>query len=137
MTDQADDRLLLVDAANVVGSRPTGWWRDRPGAARRLVDQARSATAAGRLWPRVVVVLEGAARQGVPPGIDDGVEVVHAPGAGDDTIAGLAAANADAAGAVVVATADRRLRERVLAEGADVVGPRWVLDRLDAPGDGG
>ena len=27
---------LVVDAANVVGSRPDGWWRDRAGAARRL-----------------------------------------------------------------------------------------------------
>ncbi|MBM3141325.1 MAG: NTP pyrophosphohydrolase, partial [Chloroflexi bacterium] len=28
---------LIVDAMNVIGSRPDGWWRDRPGAARRLV----------------------------------------------------------------------------------------------------
>ena len=29
-------RLLVVDGANVVGSRPDGWWKDRAGAARRL-----------------------------------------------------------------------------------------------------
>ena len=29
-------RVLVVDAANVVGSRPDGWWKDRAGAARRL-----------------------------------------------------------------------------------------------------
>ncbi|MGL5866243.1 MAG: hypothetical protein ACRCYX_10300 [Dermatophilaceae bacterium] len=28
--------VLVVDEANVVGSRPDGWWRDRPGAAARL-----------------------------------------------------------------------------------------------------
>ena len=27
----------LVDASNVIGSRPDGWWRDREGAARRLI----------------------------------------------------------------------------------------------------
>src|SRR6266540_35998 len=30
------DLVLVVDAANVVGSRPDGWWRDRHGAAERL-----------------------------------------------------------------------------------------------------
>lgn len=29
-------RTWVVDAANVTGSRPDGWWRDRPGAAARL-----------------------------------------------------------------------------------------------------
>lgn len=29
-------RTWVVDAANVIGSRPDGWWRDRPGAAARL-----------------------------------------------------------------------------------------------------
>ena len=28
-----------VDAMNVIGSRPDGWWRDREGAIRRLVDE--------------------------------------------------------------------------------------------------
>jgi hypothetical protein len=28
--------MLVIDAANVIGSRPTGWWRDRPGAAGRV-----------------------------------------------------------------------------------------------------
>jgi len=31
-------RILVVDAANVIGSVPDGWWADRPGAARRLHD---------------------------------------------------------------------------------------------------
>jgi 8-oxo-dGTP diphosphatase len=30
---------IIVDGANVVGSRPDGWWRDRAGAALRLRDQ--------------------------------------------------------------------------------------------------
>jgi uncharacterized protein YaiI (UPF0178 family) len=118
--------VLIVDAANVVGSRPTGWWRDRAGAAGRFVDAVRRSARDGALAAPVVVVLEGAARQGAPPGAADGVEVVHAPGEGDDTIASLAAAG----GPVVVVTADRALAERVRRAGADVTGPRWLLDRL-------
>ena len=30
---------VIVDGANVVGSRPDGWWRDRAGAAVRLHDE--------------------------------------------------------------------------------------------------
>jgi hypothetical protein len=33
------DLTLIVDGANVVGSRPDGWWRDRAGAAVRLYDE--------------------------------------------------------------------------------------------------
>ncbi len=33
------DLTLIVDGANVVGSRPDGWWRDRAGAALRLYDE--------------------------------------------------------------------------------------------------
>ncbi len=56
----------------------------------------------------------------------DGVEVVHAPGGGDDTIAALAEANRE----VVVVTADRELANRVRAANAEVVGPSWLLDLL-------
>jgi hypothetical protein len=122
--------LLLVDAANVVGSRPDGWWRDRPGAARRLVDQLREAVAASRLPEGVIAVLEGAARQGVGEGAGGGVDVVHAPGEGDDTLAAIAAGAAEAGESVQLVSADRALGERVRASGATVVGPRWLLDRL-------
>jgi hypothetical protein len=121
--------VLLVDAANVVGSRPTGWWRDRAGAARQFVGRVRSATAAGRLPEPVVVVLEGAARKGVEEGVADGVEIVHAPGEGDETLAGLAER---AGGDVILVSADRALGERVRHAGGDVRGPNWLLERLDA-----
>jgi hypothetical protein len=121
--------VLLIDAANVVGSRPNGWWRDRAGATRRLVDQIRASD-----LPRpIVVVLEGAARRGVEEGVADGVEVVHARGEGDDTLAALAAKAAAADEPVTVVTADRGLAERVRRTGAEVVGPRWLLDRLSQP----
>jgi hypothetical protein len=118
--------VLVVDAANVVGSTPTGWWRDRPGAAGRLVEAVRASVREGRLEGPVVVVLEGQARGGAEEGDVDGVQVLHAPGHGDDAIASVAAGSH---GAVVV-TADRELAARVRADGADVRGPRWLLDRI-------
>lgn len=60
--------MLLIDAANVVGSRPTGWWRDRAGAARTFVQRVRDAVAAERLSEPVVIVLEGQARRGASEG---------------------------------------------------------------------
>ncbi|MFJ8578155.1 hypothetical protein [Micromonospora sp. NPDC093277] len=118
--------LLIVDGANVVGSRPDGWWRDRAGAATRLRD-ALVPLAEGGVAPElpppveVVLVVEGAAR-GVPAVL--GVGVVAAPGSGDDTMVELVAAAADRRRVVV--TADRELRARVGALGAEVHGPRWL-----------
>ena len=119
-------RMLVIDAANVIGSRPTGWWRDRPGAARRFTERVRATVMAGRLDPPVILVLEGRARAGVDEGVVESVEVVHAPGEGDDTIAAIAEAHRD----VIVVTADRALAARVRAVDARVVGPSWLLDQL-------
>ena len=39
---------IVVDVANVMGSRPDGWWRDRPGAAVRLHDEVVQLAQSGR-----------------------------------------------------------------------------------------
>jgi hypothetical protein len=123
--------VLVVDAANVVGSRPTGWWRDRPGATATLHGEIVAAVRAGRLAAPVVLVLEGAARPGAGEGDADGVRVVHAEGEGDDDIVAIVTSlgGAGETKAVTVVTADRGLRARVAGR-AQVVGPRWLLDRL-------
>lgn len=123
--------MLLIDAANVVGARPTGWWRDRPAAARALTDQLRAARAEGRLEGRIVVVLEGAARRGVPEGSVGDVEVVHAAGEGDATITQFAATAVEP---VVLVSADRALGQAVRERGGEVVGPTWLLDRIGRSG---
>ncbi len=133
---------IIVDAANVMGSRPDGWWRDRAGAARRLIGELSGLACSGltslpesvgapaleRWFPEFVVVLEGAAAAGGP---DDEswarITVVTARGSGDDEIARLAA---DLPGHRLVVTADRELRARCAAVGASVVGPRWLLELL-------
>lgn len=117
--------MLVIDAANVVGSRPDGWWRDRAGAAARLVAAVDAAVSRGSLDGPVVVVLEGKARPGAPERAGGAVEVVHARGEGDDAIAALAADQ------VTVVTADRGLRRRVLDAGGEVVGPSWLYERID------
>lgn len=123
--------MLVVDAANVIGSRPTGWWKDRAGAAGSFVADLRAAAGAGRLDRPVVVVLEGKARAGASSGAAEGVTVVHAAGSGDDALVDVVReAAAEEADAVVLVTADRELRRRAEALGAEVVGPRWLLERL-------
>ncbi|MFJ8106457.1 NTP pyrophosphohydrolase [Streptomyces sp. NPDC096132] len=120
-----DDRpvlLVIVDGANVVGSVPDGWWRDRRGAAERLRDRLAVDGLPGHAGPvEIVLVVEGAAR-GVEPA--PGVRVESAVGSGDDHIVGLVA-RADGRPRLVV-TADRELRRRVTELGADVTGPRAV-----------
>ena len=111
--------LLVVDAANVVGSVPDGWWRDRAGAAERLRDALRGRD------EEVVRVVEGKARN--VSSVDD-VRVVSAPGDGDDTI--VEVVRAEGTGRpVTVVTADRELRQRVMALGAEVAGPTSVPRR--------
>jgi hypothetical protein len=134
--------LVIVDGANVVGSVPDGWWRDRLGAARRLRD-ALAPLAAGGFGPggpagvtpplEVLLVVEGVAR---PLAAEEGgpasVTVRAAGGSGDDAIVGLLRERAElaegtaaeSARTCVVVTADRGLRDRVHALGGVVVGPR-------------
>ena len=121
--------MLLIDAANVVGSRPTGWWRDRAGAARAFVERVRAAVESGRIAQPVTVVLEGKAREGAQAGLAEGVTVLHAGGSGDDMLIDVVANACDQE--VTLVTADRELRRRAEALGADVVGPGWLLERLE------
>ncbi len=118
--------LLVVDAANVVGSVPDGWWRDRVGATRRLRDRllpvARSGCADLPAPVELVLVVEGQARA-----VEDheAVRVLRAPGSGDDAIVALVAGREPGRRCVVV-TADRGLRARLVPLDAEVHGPRWL-----------
>jgi hypothetical protein len=126
--------LVVVDAANTVGSVPDGWWRDRHGATERVRDALAALARTGLperadvpAWARrapldIVLVVEGAARAVAPV---PGVRVQAAPGSGDDLIAEIVAARAPRLPCLVV-TADRALRDRVTAHGAAVAGPRSV-----------
>jgi predicted RNA-binding protein with PIN domain len=121
-------QVLVVDGANVVGSRPDGWWNDRAGAARRLHE---ALLVGDTSYDVVVLVLEGGAKAGVRPGRDGHLLTVHAKGSGDDTIVAEARAAAERGDRVTVVTADRFLRARVEGVGAMCMGPSWLLDQLD------
>jgi hypothetical protein len=118
-------RTVVVDGANVVGSRPDGWWRDRAGAATRLYTGLSRLTG---LDLEFVLVLEGAARAAELPRAEPAaaVRVVLAEGSGDDTIAALATEG------TLVVTADRELRRRCEQRGAEVLGAGWLLGLLEA-----
>ncbi|OIJ64139.1 hypothetical protein [Streptomyces mangrovisoli] len=115
--------LVIVDAANVVGSVPDGWWRDRKGAAERLRDRLAAGGLPGLEGPlEIVLVVEGAAR-----GVEsvEGVHVESAPKSGDDHMVALVTAVYGRR--ILVVTADRELRRRVRELGAEVTGPRTVF----------
>jgi 8-oxo-dGTP diphosphatase len=193
---------IIVDVANVMGSRPDGWWRDRAGAAVRLHDQIVRLAASGRailpadartvvdartprdartpcdaripprdprtprdaripggvrtpggirsqddvrspgdtVRPGFVLVLEGAANAAAtrlppaPSGVrapspvrPGEVRVVQARGSGDDAIVAVVR---ELPGRRVVVTADRELRARCVAAGAEILGPGWLLGLL-------
>jgi hypothetical protein len=120
-------RALIVDGANVVGSRPDGWWRDRAGAAGRLWKQLGAADLSHE---EVVLVLEGAAKQGVPAGREGRVLALHAAGSGDDAIVEVARSRTEDGWDVTVVTADRGLQARVEAVAATVARPSWLLGQL-------
>jgi 8-oxo-dGTP diphosphatase len=124
---------IVVDVANVMGSRPDGWWRDRPGAAVRLHAELAALTSPGRpVLPddtepeEFVMVLEGATRAAAAR-ITGDVRVVQADGSGDDAIVALVR---ELSGRRVVVTADRELRRRCEAAGAEVFGPSWLMGLL-------
>jgi hypothetical protein len=131
---------VVVDGANVVGSRPDGWWRDRPGAARKLAGRLAAALTldperlADRLGHpgaelRLHLVLEGAAAHVEDLPTHPHLAVVHADADGDTTIAALAA-ELVASAPVLVVTADRALKARVREAGATTAGPGTLLDAL-------
>ena len=122
-------RVLVVDGANVVGSRPDGWWRDRAGAAARLHGRLAVADTS---YDEIVLVLEGQAKAGVPRGRDAHLRTVHASKDGDATIVKESAVAREQGHDVVVVTADRGLVQRVELLGCRTMSPSWLLAVLDS-----
>jgi uncharacterized protein YaiI (UPF0178 family) len=110
----------IVDGNNVMGARADGWWRDRRGAQRRLVEQLER-FAEERDEP-VTVIFDGPAHDA---GGAQMVAVRFARRGGrdaaDDDIAALVERHPDPASLTVV-TSDAALADRVRAAGARVTG---------------
>lgn len=131
---------VVVDAANVVGSVPDGWWRDRAGAAARLhasltglpVPAGELALTEDVWFPEVSLVVEGQAR--AIEASDARVRLVRAEGGGDDAILAEAERRLAAGEAVTVVTSDRGLRARAEGAGARVQSAGWLRGLVDAAG---
>ncbi|WP_193596388.1 NUDIX hydrolase [Microbacterium sp. YJN-G] len=144
---------IVVDVANVVGSVPDGWWKDRAGAAGRLRDRLAAWGAAGvaasdlgldadRWYPAVSMVVEGEARTiadaaagdrsagQVPDHAAARVAVVRADGSGDDAIVDETRRLIGEGATVTVVTSDRGLRSCVEHEGGRVESSGWLLAQL-------
>ncbi|MEV7621129.1 NUDIX domain-containing protein [Microbacterium sp. NPDC089321] len=139
---------IVVDAANVVGSVPDGWWKDRAGAASRLharlsewaaggVQAAGLGLGADRWFPPVSMVVEGAARAIPDAGQQTHgarVAIVRADGAGDDAIVEEARRLVGDGADVTAVTSDRELVLRLEEAGAKVEPSGWLLRQLGARG---
>ncbi len=125
--------VVLVDAMNVVGHRPDGWWRDRDGAVVRLAERLGALQRAGD--GPFTLVADGGGEALVGRCATHGIPVLlprrRGRGAADERIVQEVAGAADPT-ALVVVTADRALAARVRALGAGVARPGDLLRRLDA-----
>lgn len=139
---------VVVDAANVVGSVPDGWWKDRAAAASRLASRleglpvpAADLGSGGTTWfPEIALVVEGKARGIDAPAPDEDAEilpagvvsVVRADAAGDDAIVAEVERRVRIGQSVVAVTSDRELQSRVATVGASHVrSAGWLLDLLE------
>jgi predicted RNA-binding protein with PIN domain len=108
----------IIDAMNVIGTRPDGWWRDRHAAMVHLVDLLERWSAAN--GADVTVVFEQPPR---PPISSSVVEIAYAarpkPNSADDEIVRHVRAAPDPS-AVRVVTSDGVLSQQVSAAGASV-----------------
>ena len=119
----------IVDAMNVIGTRPDGWWRDRDAAMARLVDRLERYSAA--TGDDVTVVFE---RKPNPPIRSTVIQIAHArkrgPDAADFEIVKIVEADANPK-SIQVVTSDRWLGDRVSALGATVFPSEPFRSRID------
>jgi hypothetical protein len=128
---------IVVDVANVMGSRPDGWWRDRAGAALRLHAEVVRLAASGRAVPPgetdppdFVMVLEGAANAAaarMSPAAAPGAPARAGEAAAGEAAAGEAAAGEAQAGEVRVVQARGSGDDAIVAVVRDLPGHRVVV----------
>ena len=130
--NQAAQPRMFVDGNNVMGSRADGWWRDRAGAARRIV--AEIALLARSRKGVLTIVFDGPGPRSTEPSLEC-LTVIHAGHGGgdsaDERIVELVGALPDRTVALVY-TSDAALRARLHAMGAQVAGARALLNGIAA-----
>jgi predicted RNA-binding protein with PIN domain len=125
-------RRLIVDGMNVIGARPTGWWRDRRAAMSELTEVL--AGHASETGDEVVVVLDSKPFE--LPVASRGIEVRFAAARGrdaaDDVIVDMVADD-PRPDTLEVATSDRRLAARVRMLGAETISAGALRRALETP----
>ncbi|MGX9791844.1 NYN domain-containing protein [Mycobacterium sp. MMS18-G62] len=120
----------IVDAMNVIGSRPDGWWANRHGAMLALVDRLEQWASEGR---QVTVVFE---RPPLPPIRSSVIDIAYAPkaiaNAADDEIVRLVSEDVRPE-AITVVTSDAALADRVRDAGASVSPAASFRNLIDPP----
>lgn len=126
-------RSIVVDGNNVIGSRADGWWRDRPAAARRLLERLQCYR--HRTDDPVLLVLD-VPQPGLEEGDHAGVEVRYPSRGGRDAADRriLELLDERPGQRFVLATSDRTLAEDARRRGVEVIGAGAFLARLDAAG---
>ena len=121
----------IVDGNNVIGSRPDGWWNDRPAAHGRFAQCVAE-------WCRthdddVVVVFDAPLAPETSLLAGGNLTIVESARRGrdaaDDTIAGIVASHDHRADDLTVVTSDRGLRDR-LDPAVSVIGAGRFRDRI-------
>jgi predicted RNA-binding protein with PIN domain len=133
----ANVETVIVDGNNVVGARADGWWRDRPGAVRRLFGRLCCLHAG---WTGALFLVLDVPQADLPEGQNDGIEVRYPDrrgrNAADERIVRLLDEldQLGAGGHVAVVTSDRALADSARQRQATVVGAGTFLVHLDASG---
>jgi hypothetical protein len=118
----------IVDGMNLIGSRPDGWWRDRPAAMRELVGELERF--ADETGDPMTVVFDGGPFELGSAAVDVRFASRRGPNAADDDIAALTEGDAEPAELSVVSS-DAELARRVRDAGGSVMGAGEVRRRLD------
>ncbi|MBT1018387.1 NUDIX hydrolase [Canibacter sp. lx-72] len=144
---------IVVDAANVIGAMPNGWWRDRGKATADFIAQLTATLPAGvppelcgisglsvpgmhRCYPRWIVVTEGAANSAVEvaaentPATAQHTQIAQAAGSGDDELVHQVQALISENYTVTVCTSDRELKSRVTSIGARTQGAKTLWQHI-------
>lgn len=123
----------MVDGNNVVGATADGWWRDRPGAVRRLLARLQCY---GRRSGHVVVLVLDVAQPDLPEGDHDGVTVRYPRRGGRDAADARIVELLDEhpAHPVEVVTSDRALAHHARQRGVGVTGAGAFLARIGGTG---
>lgn len=137
--DRQGRERLIVDGMNVLGTRPDGWWRDRPAAMERLA--RRLDAYAAREGIDVTVVFDGHEHRRVSAAAG-AIAIGFAPGgrdAADREIVRRIRADPEP-GSITAYTSDRRLRASIKAAGAASSSSGEllrILERSERKGSGG